>query len=101
MNGYTGIEFEAFVSVVQVFVFGAYTSGRVTRSPDDWLYPDVASTRPSDNVVPVAYQRGNCIGASVLHDVVVELKALMTRVPKPPASDVPPITITRPSASIV
>ena len=68
-------------------------------SPASLSSPEVTSTLPSASVVPVAYQRRKFIGASSPHVSSCQSKAVMLLTPRPPSVAVPPITITRPSAS--
>src|SRR3954454_11472828 len=92
------MECVAAVIVVHTLVGGLYLSGVATMSAAEMLAPELTITLPSPSVVPVAYQRGLCMGARFCHCSVFQSKAVTSGMPRPAEVDVPPITATRPSA---
>src|SRR4029077_8331320 len=93
------MKFFAAVRLVQVLLAGLYISGTSTTSLASLSSPEVTRILPSASAVPVAYQRRKFIGASSPQVSLCQSKVVMLFTPRPSSVAVPPITITRPSAS--
>src|SRR5262245_6414002 len=81
---------------VQVLVAGVYSSGISPMHVKQVVEPPTTSTRPSERVVAVGYQRGKAMEASEVQVFVTGLKRLTSGMPTPPA-ECPPAISTLPS----
>src|SRR4051794_2539850 len=87
----------ALPNCVQVLVAGLYSSGISPMHVKQVVEPPTTSTRPSERVVAVGYQRGKAIGASELQVLETGLNRLTSGMPTPAAA-CPPASSALPSA---